>query len=57
MMSDDPAMQIIGWLANRTVEAIVARTIQPTAARAGKAALRHARQAASHRVSNIRRRT
>lgn len=56
-MSDDPAMQIIGWLANRTVEAIVARTIQPTAARAGKAALRHARQAASHRVSNIRRRT
>jgi hypothetical protein len=57
MMSDDPAMQIIGWVANRAVEAIVAKTIQPAATRAGKAALRHARQAASHRVARIGRRT
>lgn len=57
MMSDDPAMQIIRWVANRAVEAIVAKTIQPAATRAGKAALRHARQAASHRVARIGRRT
>lgn len=56
MMSDDAAMQIIGWVTNRAVEAIVTRTIQPAAARVSKAALRQARQAASNRVARIRRR-
>lgn len=61
MTSQDPAAQLVGWIASKAVEAAVSRALQPIASRAGKALLRQGRRAvvqqATARIGIIRRRT
>lgn len=61
MTSQDPAAQLVGWIASKAVEAVVTRAFEPIASHAGKALLRKGRRAvvqqATARIVIIRRRT
>lgn len=51
MTSQDPAAQLVGWVAGKAVEAIVIRAVDPIASRAGRALLRQGGQAVVRSVT------